>query len=74
MFNRYAASMMAMRTDEMQLANLAVDVSLSSLILQTGINKRFRYGAFKRSDENVAEAESWEATKANCGCALGWVV
>ena len=70
MFNRFAASMMAMRTDEMQLANVGVDMSMSSLILQTGINKRFRYGSFKRSDENVAEAEAWEAAKQQCGCVL----
>ena len=67
MFNRFAAPMMAMRTDEMQLASVGVDKDMSSLILQTGINKRFRYGAFKRTPENVTEAEAWEAAKLQCG-------
>lgn len=43
-----------------------VDPQIHSLILNTGINKRFRYGAFAKDLEDVAEAEAWENAKHQC--------
>ena len=43
---------------------LQIDPQIHSLILNTGINKRFRYGAFSKDPEDVAEAEEPAAKKA----------
>ena len=45
---------------------MQVDPQIHSLILNTGINKRFRYGAFAKDPEDVAEAEAWENAKHQC--------
>ena len=48
------------------LANLSADTDRSCLILETGVNQRWRYAAFRRSAENTEEAEAWEAAKSRC--------
>ena len=45
---------------------LQIDSTIGSLILNTGINKRFRYGAFSKDPEDVAEAEAWQGAKQAC--------
>lgn len=40
------------------------DVDRSCLILETGVNQRWRYGAWRPSPDSISEAEGWEEAKA----------
>lgn len=40
------------------------DVERNSLILETGVNQRWRYGGWRPSPDSIAEAEGWEEAKA----------
>lgn len=48
------------------LANLVADPDRACLVLETGVNQRWRYCSFRRSDENLEEAEAWEEAKRSC--------
>lgn len=62
MYTRRAGPMSAW-TAGFELANLYPDTERSCLILETGVNRRFRYGAYRRSAETDSEAQSWTAAK-----------
>jgi hypothetical protein len=48
-------------------AGVKADVERSCLILETGVNQRWRYGAWRPSPDSIAEAEGWEEAKAGLG-------
>jgi hypothetical protein len=48
------------------LNNLAADAERSCLVLETGVNQRWRYASFRRSAENLEEAEAWQQAKSAC--------
>ena len=54
---------LAVWTNGLDLASLNADTAQSSLILQTGINNRWRYAAIARTPDGKEEAEAWEAAK-----------
>lgn len=39
----------------------------SCLILETGVNQRWRYGGWRPSPDSIAEAEGWEEAKQGLG-------
>jgi hypothetical protein len=43
------------------------DAERSCLILETGVNQRWRYGAWRHSPDSIAEAEGWEEAKGGLG-------
>lgn len=53
-------------TQGFDLANLTADLDRACLVLETGVNQRWRYAAFRRTPENVEEAGAWETAKKNC--------
>lgn len=57
------ADPLAAWTDGLELAAVVADTERAALILETGVNKRFRYGAYKRTLETTAEAQAWEDAK-----------
>lgn len=52
------------------LANLVADPDRACLVLETGVNQRWRYCSFRRTPENIEEAEAWEDAKKQCRQAL----
>lgn len=42
---------------------MKADVDRSCLILETGVNQRWRYGGWRPSPDSIAEAEGWEEAK-----------
>jgi hypothetical protein len=44
-------------------AGVKADVERSCLILETGVNQRWRYGGWRPSPDSVEEAEGWEEAK-----------
>ncbi len=52
-----------------ELANLAADADRACLVLETGVNQRWRYGSYRRTPENTAEARAWQDAKAAVRCA-----
>jgi hypothetical protein len=62
------ADPMAAWTNGLELAALVADTDRAFLILETGVNERWRYGGYKRTLETTAEATAWEdAKQANGG-------
>jgi len=61
-FSRRALPLAAW-TNGLEIAAVKVDVERSCLILETGVNQRWRYGGWKPSPESIAEAENWERAK-----------
>ena len=53
-----------------ELANLAADADRACLVLETGVNQRWRYGSYRRTPENTAEARAWQDAKGAVRCAL----
>jgi hypothetical protein len=49
------------------------DVDRSCLILETGVNQRWRYGGWRPSPDSIEEAQGWEEAKegTRCGGANG---
>lgn len=45
-------------------SGVKADVDRNSLILETGVNQRWRYGGWRPSPDSIAEAEGWEEAKA----------
>jgi hypothetical protein len=46
------------------VAGVKADVERSCLILETGVNQRWRYGGWRPSPDSIGEAEGWEEAKA----------
>lgn len=69
-FSRRALPMAAW-TNGYELAALKADVDRACLILETGVNQRWRYGSYRRSPETSAEATAWEEAKVAVGYAGG---
>lgn len=46
---------------------LQADTDRACLILESGVNQRWRYGSYRRSPETTAEAQAWEEAKAKAG-------
>ena len=68
MYSRRAVPLAAW-TAGLELANVAADAERACLVLETGVNARWRYGNYRRSPENTADARAWEAAKAASRCA-----
>lgn len=54
---------MAAWTNGLEIAAVKADVERSCLILETGVNQRWRYGGWRPSPDSVEEAEGWEEAK-----------
>mmetsp|Transcript_16944 Transcript_16944/g.47293 ORF Transcript_16944/g.47293 Transcript_16944/m.47293 type:complete len:376 (-) Transcript_16944:86-1213(-) len=50
-------------TNSLELASITADTDRACLILETGVNTRWRYGSYRRSKETNAESEAWQAAK-----------
>ena len=61
------ADPMAAWTNGLELAAVVADIDRAFLILETGVNDRWRYGAYRRTLETTAEAQAWEETKQKVG-------
>lgn len=61
-FSRRAAPLAAW-TNGLELAAVTADVERACLVLETGVNQRWRYGAYRRNPNADQEAESWERAK-----------
>lgn len=44
------------------------DPDRACLVLETGVNERFRYGRYRRTPESTAEAQAWEEAKRGVKC------
>ena len=42
---------------------MVADADRACLVLETGVNQRWRYGNYRRSAENTADANAWQAAK-----------
>jgi hypothetical protein len=51
-------------TNGLEISGVKADVDRNSLILETGVNQRWRYGGWRPSPDSIAEAEGWEEAKA----------
>lgn len=51
-------------TNSLELASITADTDRACLILETGVNARWRYGSYRRSPETTAESQAWEKAKA----------
>lgn len=61
------ADPLAAWTNSLDLSAVVADTDRAFLILETGFNQRWRYGAYRRSVESTAEAQAWEETKKAVG-------
>ncbi|PRW45127.1 RNA binding [Chlorella sorokiniana] len=61
------ADPLAAWTNGLDLAAVVADTDRAFLILETGFNQRWRYGAYRRSLETTAEATAWEEAKQAVG-------
>ena len=56
----------------LEIAAISADLDRGCLILDSGVNERYVYGAYGRSEESTAEAQAWEmakkATRLELGC------
>ena len=50
-------------TNGLDIATVKADVERSCLILETGVNQRWRYGGWKPSPDSIEEARGWEDCK-----------
>ncbi len=55
-------------TSGLEVANVAADSDRACLVLETGVNQRWRYGNYQRTPENTADARAWEAAKTAARC------
>ena len=62
MYSRRATPLAAW-TSGLEVANVVADADRACLVLETGVNQRWRYGNYRRSAENTADANAWEAAK-----------
>lgn len=61
------ADPLAAWTNGLDLAAVKADTDRAFLILETGFNDRWRYGAYRRTLETTAEAQAWEQAKVDVG-------
>lgn len=61
-FSRRALPLAAW-TNGLDIATVKADVERSCLILETGVNQRWRYGGWKPSPDSIEEARGWEEAK-----------
>ena len=47
---------------------MVADAERACLVLETGVNERFRYGRYRRTPESTAEAQAWEDAKRSVKC------
>jgi hypothetical protein len=50
-------------TSSLELASLTADVKMACLILETGLEQRWKYGSYRRSNTADQEARAWERAK-----------
>ena len=50
-------------TNGLDIATVKADVDRSCLILETGVNQRWRYGGWRPSPDSIEEAKGWEDCK-----------
>lgn len=62
MFSRRADAIAAW-LNGYEVCNLVADADRAGLILETGVNRRWRHGRYARSDESTNEAVAWEKVK-----------
>ena len=53
-----------------EVSNLLADADRAGLILETGVNKRWRHGRYNRSAETTGEAVAWEKAKKDVRCVV----
>ena len=58
-FSRRAKPLAAW-TNSLELASITADSDRACLILETGVNTRWRYGSYRRAKETTAESQAWE--------------
>lgn len=61
-FSRRATPLAAW-TNGLEIAAVKADVDRSCLILETGVNQRWRYGGWRASPDSIEEAQGWEEAK-----------
>ncbi|KIZ00213.1 hypothetical protein MNEG_7749 [Monoraphidium neglectum] len=61
-FSRRAMPLAAW-TNGLEIAGVKADVERSCLILETGVNQRWRYGGWRASPDSIEEAQGWEDAK-----------
>lgn len=54
-------------TAGLELSCVTPDKSRACLVLETDVNTKWKYAAFDKSDDNIAEAEAWQAAKEKVG-------
>ena len=54
-------------TGSLDLSNIKPDKKRACLILETGVNNKWEYAAFEKTEENIAEAQAWETAKNGVG-------
>jgi len=54
-------------TASLDLSNLKPDKKRACLVLETGVNNKWKYAAFEKTEENLEEAAAWEAAKEEVG-------
>jgi hypothetical protein len=55
-------------TNGLEIASVRADVERSCLLLETGVNQRWKYGAWRPSADSEEEARGWEEAKEGIGC------
>jgi hypothetical protein len=65
-YSRRAAPMAAW-TKGLELAAVVADTDRASLVLETGVTERWKYGAYRRTPETTEEAQAWEDAKKAVG-------
>jgi hypothetical protein len=61
-FSRRALPLAAW-TNGLEIAAVKADVARSCLILETGVNQRWKYGSWRPTEDSIGEAEGWEIAK-----------
>lgn len=61
------AGPLAAWTAGLELCGVVADTERAGLVLQAGVSQQWRYGRYGRSEETSAEAEAWQAAKADAG-------
>ena len=61
-------------TAGLELANVVADPDRACLVLESGVSARWRYGNYRRTPENTADARAWEAAKIQARCGAAGVV
>eukprot|EP00889_Picochlorum_renovo_P006800 jgi/Picre1/33830/NNA_001309.t1 len=57
------ANPLAAWTNGLELAAVVADTERAFLVLETGVNERWKYGAYNRTQEATEEARAWEQVK-----------